>query len=102
MNNPATNVRGLPDLCNFMSSDKVFAVFRRFDNLAIRNLLCLQSELSQLEDRLAQLDSEDQLSGSQDRIKNLHSWPDDQNEERKQIIADVRVKLQIYRKFCLR
>lgn len=81
-----------------MSSDKVFLILRRFDRLAMRNLLCLQAELCELERRLEHLDSEDRSSQSPERIQKLRSWVNDDNEERKQILLSVREKLDVYRK----
>jgi hypothetical protein len=46
---------GFPSLAQFISSDpdRTSLVFRRFDNLAARNLLYLQSELAELEAKQA-------------------------------------------------
>jgi len=45
---------GFPSLANFIASDtdRTSLVFRRFDKLAARNLLYLQSELTELEHKL--------------------------------------------------
>jgi hypothetical protein len=45
---------GFPSLANFIASDhdRTSLVFRRFDKLAARNLLYLQSELAELEARM--------------------------------------------------
>ena len=55
MQNPrhgtARPLDGYPSLAEDISSDpdRTFLVFRRFDKLAVRNLLYLQSELAELE-----------------------------------------------------
>lgn len=56
--------RGYASLSSFMASDKVFSVFRRFDEISIRTLLHLQDELCQLEESLQKLDQADTSDGS--------------------------------------
>ncbi|KAH0551488.1 hypothetical protein GP486_007298 [Trichoglossum hirsutum] len=51
--------RRLPSLAAFIASDPELAVYRRFDRLATRNLLYLQSELLHLESKLDGFDEED-------------------------------------------
>ena len=70
---PAHEGKDIPSLTSFMCSDKVFLIFRRFDNLAVRNLLFLQAELAQLERRLEQLDGQDRQSGDPERVKHFRS-----------------------------
>jgi len=79
-----------------MISDSVFLIFRRFDHLAARNLLYLQDELFQLEDQLRKLDQQD-LSEGEQGLKNLSSWREDRNTRRKQVVLEIRQKLDIYR-----
>jgi hypothetical protein len=81
-----------------MTSDWVFLIFRRFDHLAVRNLLYLQDELSQLEEQLRKLDQQDAREGEQG-LKNLCSWREDRNMRRKQIVLEISQKLNVYRKF---
>jgi hypothetical protein len=88
---------GLPGLCQLMSSDKVFAVLRRFDNLAIRNLVHLQTELGELERRLSALDEEDRKAKSQERMSGPNSWPHDSKAEMGNIVLQIREKIQLYR-----
>ncbi|KAF2014522.1 hypothetical protein BU24DRAFT_423448 [Aaosphaeria arxii CBS 175.79] len=55
--------RGFPSLSTFMSHNAQCEsfIFKRFDRLAARNLLYMQSELAALEARLDELDAEDAL-----------------------------------------
>jgi hypothetical protein len=54
-------VKGYPSLAAFIASDrdKSTAIYRRFDRLSARNLLYLESELQELEERQDALDAED-------------------------------------------
>lgn len=49
-----SSLLGYPSLARFIASDsdRTSLVFRRFDRLAARNLLYLQSELAELEGKL--------------------------------------------------
>jgi hypothetical protein len=85
----------------FMSSDSVFLIFRRFDRLATRNLLYLQDELTELEERLRHFDQQDRTDGGEDGLRNLHSWREDHNMARRQVIFEIRHKLELYRELCL-
>jgi hypothetical protein len=51
-------VKGFPSLADFIASDpdKTTLIFKRFDRLAARNLLHLQSELARLQHKLDLLD----------------------------------------------
>ncbi|KAF8533833.1 hypothetical protein BDD12DRAFT_863283 [Trichophaea hybrida] len=77
-----SHLRGYPSLATFVSTDQSFFIFRRFDNLAARNLLNLQNELSHLETHMW----------------NLHSQREDQNATRKQLMDEIRTKLDQYQK----
>jgi hypothetical protein len=80
-----------------MNSDRVFLIFRRFDRLSVRNLLCLQAEICNIEQRIAELDQQDMNTGASEDLLNLHSWLEDKNEERKRLLLSVREKLDVYR-----
>jgi hypothetical protein len=90
---------GYASLMEFMSSDSVFLIFRRFDRLATRNLLYLQEELSVLEERLRCLDQQDGTQAGEDGLRSLHSWHEDKNMERKRVVLEIRQKLELYREF---
>lgn len=47
---------GYKGYASFISSDSDFLIFRRFDTLSARTALLLQDEISELEERLDELD----------------------------------------------
>ena len=96
---PAVQPRtgGYSSLSSFMSSDKVFNIFRRFENLSTHNLLFLQDELCELEGRLSDIDKADLESGTHDKLVSLHSRRHDANDARKAIMSQLRVKIGEYR-----
>jgi len=67
-------IDGFPSLAAFMASDwdRTAMIFKRFDRLAARNLLCLQSELAELEAQLDQFDREDQENLQ--TMQSLRNW----------------------------
>lgn len=88
---------GYASLSGFMASDRIFAVFRRFDTLSIRSLLYLQDEISQLESRLNTVDQADRNQGTPIALWRLHSRRDDDNPERIALMEEIRAKLKEYR-----
>ncbi|KAI1180964.1 hypothetical protein F4777DRAFT_180782 [Nemania sp. FL0916] len=95
-------VDGFPSLAAFMASDrdKTAAIFKRFDRLAARNLLALQSELAELESRLDHYDQEDQMS--RETTQSLRNWQDykaraAEEPERMELMARVKKTLKEYR-----
>ncbi|KAH7383516.1 hypothetical protein BKA64DRAFT_682495 [Cadophora sp. MPI-SDFR-AT-0126] len=54
-----SQLEGFPSLAHFISKDADAAIFRGFSELGTRNLLYLQSNLHELEVRVAKLDQED-------------------------------------------
>jgi hypothetical protein len=89
--------RGYPSLANFISSDRDFFVFRRFNNLAARNLLYLQDELIELEEKLNAIDLAELKGGGQRELWNLHSRREDNNLDRRKLMAEMGQKLRAYR-----
>ena len=85
---------GYAQLADFMSSDRVFLIFRSFDRLSSRNILCMQAELCKLEARLEELDRREAEGGN---AENLGTWIDDNNEERRHLLLEVREKMGKYR-----
>jgi hypothetical protein len=85
---------GYPALAEWISRDpdhETF-IFRRFDRLAARNLLNLQSELVALEDRLDRMDAESRLR----RDVGLRCWEtfeEEANHEANQSYAKERRRL---------
>ncbi|GIJ90560.1 hypothetical protein Asppvi_009517 [Aspergillus pseudoviridinutans] len=88
--------RGYPELAAFMKSDPIFNMFRCFNYLHLRQLLYLQEELTHLEKRLHEVDR-----GETDELNNT-SRRCDTNEERKAIMADIRVQLREYDDLLIR
>lgn len=98
---PQRRVAGYADLAKFIASDKVFCIFRRFESLSARNLLYMQDEICELEERLRVLDKGDLQSNDPSALYSLHSRRDDKNVERREIMRQIRVKLWRYRKYVL-
>jgi hypothetical protein len=94
-------VRGYPAVAEFISSDKVFNIFRRFDSLAARNLLYMQDELCELEENLENLEQADTYSNSATALQNLCSRRHDCNIEKQKIMNLVREKLRDYREWLI-
>jgi hypothetical protein len=103
-------LNGFPSLSEFIASDhdRTSLVFRRFDRLAARNLLYLQSELAELEAK--HYDAEDQSiefgdADAQECAKSWESFRDaaeDVNNARQssrmKLVKQIRLKLKEYRK----
>ena len=100
-------VKGYPSLAAFIASDrdKSTAIYRRFDRLSARNLLYLQSELQELEERQDALDAED-LHGDLQAKKSARNWQvlkkrakqQDNKREKDQLelVLEIREKLKEY------
>src|SRR5436190_4324665 len=97
MNRPRRRVAGYAALADFIASDKVFCIFRRFDKLSVRNLLYMQDELCELEAKLSALDDTDLRSGDEAGLYSLHSRREDQNRERQETMQILGEKLYKYR-----
>lgn len=71
---PSIYVDGYPSLAAFIASDRdgSAAIFKRFNRLAARNLLLLQSELADLEARLDQMDEDDKEN--REAMQSLRNW----------------------------
>ncbi|KAF2496386.1 hypothetical protein BU16DRAFT_509404 [Lophium mytilinum] len=99
-------LNGYPSLAHFIASDrdKSTVVFRRFDRLSARNLLCLQSELAELEAKQDAADQADAL-GDIATKQNARNWEQVRQRakdggreiERVQLAIEIREKLKEYR-----
>lgn len=101
-------VDGFPSLFNFIASDRdgTSGIFKRFNRLAARNLLVLQSELAELEARLDKYDDEDQVDREDkaDRynaLQSLRNWEDykarnDKSSDRMKLLEQIRITLKEY------
>lgn len=105
---PNYRKEGFADVARWqaLDSDKETFIYRKFDELAARNLLYLQSDLLVLEKQLNELDKNDANSDDMDlkdvarTWETLTQWYDTGNEEaqiRMDLIVKIRAKLQEYR-----
>ncbi|KAF2182350.1 hypothetical protein K469DRAFT_586666 [Zopfia rhizophila CBS 207.26] len=98
---------GYPSLAAFIASDRdqTAAIYRRYNRLAARNLLHLQSELAELEAEQDRLDEEERLGDNASK-QFSRNWPDfccaalsdPRQKERKQLAENIRTTLHEYRK----
>ncbi|KAH7074132.1 hypothetical protein FB567DRAFT_190544 [Paraphoma chrysanthemicola] len=102
---------GYPSLAAFIASDPdhTSLVFKRFDKLAARNLLYLQSELAELQAKQDQFDTEDQSleHGSLESKACAMNWErfrhasgevdNEKQRERMKLVTDIRTKIKEYR-----
>ncbi len=89
---------GYASLSQFITSDKALCIFRRFDALAIRNLLYMQDELCEIEQQLGKLDDADMVSKSDIDVYSLHSRRFDKNEKRVALMQKAAETLRSYGK----
>lgn len=94
-------VDGYPYPAAFIASDRdgSTTIFKRFNRLAARNLLILQSELAELEAKLDYFDKED--GGDRETLQSLRNWNDYKSRagggpERIGLINDIRRTLKEY------
>ncbi|PTD10458.1 hypothetical protein FCULG_00007682 [Fusarium culmorum] len=95
-------VDGFPSLANFIASDRdgTSTIFKRFNRLAARNLLNLQSELAELEAKLDAFDDQDRES--RESLQSLRNWKDfkdrnDEDSERRKLLRDIKSTFKEYR-----
>lgn len=108
---PATNHKiGYADVARWMALDidSEGHVYRKFDELAARNLLYYQSELFNLMAQLDDLDKKDADSDNMDLRDAARTWEtlesrlasnDDEAKSRMDLILSVREKIREYRKY---
>ena len=99
---------GYPAIANFIASDPDHEsyVFRRFNNLTARRLLYMQSEVLELEDRLATFDRQAARSNDHALQSSLRCWETIESNSKsdvagkslKDLIDEIEVKLNRYRK----
>lgn len=94
-------IDGFPSLAHFIASDRdgTSAIFKRFDRLAARNLLMLQSELAELEAKLDSYDDADQTS--RESLQTLRNWEDykaknEENSDRRKLLREIQITLKTY------
>jgi len=109
---PSHRREGFADVARWITldPDNETLIYRKFDELAARNLLYLQSELLVLENQLNELDVRDALSEDMDLKDAARTWEtmmhryETSNEEtrvRMDLIMRIRTKLKEYRAFAI-
>lgn len=102
-------LRGFPSLAAFMSENSCSEsfIFQRFDRLAARNLLYLQSELAEFQKKMDDLDRQDnQPPCNLETRRCARSWEDFERikdrdlkqQERWDLMIKIRKTLREYRK----
>ncbi|KAH6880395.1 hypothetical protein B0T10DRAFT_495357 [Thelonectria olida] len=104
--NQRFHIDGFPSLAAFVSSDidGTSAIFKRFNQLAARNLLLLQSELAELEFKLNAYDQEDQQTT--EALQSLRNWEayksrHGTDSDRMKLLTQIRTTLREYREALL-
>lgn len=104
---PKTYIKGYPSLAAFIASDTYHstAIYRRFARLSARNLLHLQSDLTELEARQDALDRE-YLHSSTDEKVSARNWQalkerateagNVREKERLEVAMDIRCTIRDY------
>jgi hypothetical protein len=106
---PPPSLRGFPSLSAFMSDNahSESFLFQRFDRLAARNLLYMQSELAELQKKMDEFDKQDaQPPHDLDARRCARSWTDferikssnSKQQERWALMMKIRETLREYRK----
>lgn len=100
-------LNGFPYLSNFIATDEdnSTSIYHRFDRLGARNILYLQSELTDLEARQRKFDEEDGKGSRDDKLcawdwaefKRLSSSQGRQ-KDRMQLVVDIRKTIKEYSK----
>ena len=104
-----SSFEAFPTFADFIASDPELSVFRRFDGLSSRNLLYLQSELLDLQVRLADFDQEDLNEKNGDVILSAKCWETfavrseehPRENERMETIRRIRVVMKEYQEALL-
>lgn len=117
MNTPGdqTYIDGFPALAAFIASDpdRSTFIYKRFNRLASRNLLIIQSELADMQSQLDAFDREDWARyqsrgpGYQAALLDLQSWEaykttHGPHSDRLKLVAEIRSTLKEYRKYMNR
>jgi hypothetical protein len=87
---------GYPRLAAFIDSDIDNVLFRRFGILHARLLLYKQTEITELELQLRQLDKKDEDTSNDWRLHSHINLSRGDNKERKELIEKIEIKLKEY------
>ena len=97
-------LEGYPSFAHFIARDGDAAIFRQYAQLSARNLLYLQSELHELEERLRNLDREDVKEVDNDEMRKAarewryYSDPNNGKAKRHKVLQKkITAKLTRYR-----
>jgi hypothetical protein len=100
----ASDITGYPSLAAFVASDRdrSTAIYKRFDRLAARNLLYLQSELAELQWKQDGFDKEDR-NGDMNSLQAARNWSHfkkraDADPSRLELVKEIRATLKEYSK----
>lgn len=102
---------GYPSLADFLASDRdrTILAFKRFDRLAVRNLLYLQSELAELQSRQDAYDAQDisiedgdlaakQCARNWGAFTDAVKKGDEKQKDRMELVIEIRKKMKEYSK----
>ena len=100
-----TRLDGYPSFAQFIARDGDAAIYRKYAHLSARNLLYLQSELHELEEKLQNLDKEDAKDiGNEEAQKAARDWdhfsdPANASAYQHRVLQqDIRAKIKEYRR----
>lgn len=95
--------KGYSAFSSLLSSDKDAFVVRKFGSLHVRTILLLQDEITQLEDRLAQIDEEVAVDQQDDYLCHNGSFRGDKmwHHERYDIVNHLATLLEKYGQFTM-
>ncbi|KAL8730387.1 MAG: hypothetical protein Q9181_004684 [Wetmoreana brouardii] len=101
-------LEGYPSFAHFIARDSDAAIYRKYSHLSARNLLYLQSELHELEERLKNLDKEDgkdtHNEEAQKAARNWNYYSDPRNEracQHRALQKEIRAKIKEYHEAML-
>lgn len=104
------NMPGSLNLAAIMASNESLAIFRKFSDLSMLNLLCLQEELTHLRRKLfdlISLEGKNNLNYNHNPFDNQNVIDfdvliqDSQSPERK-LLNEIRIKLKEYSEYAIR
>ena len=106
MATPSAGFSNYATFAQFIASDPELSLYRNFQSLSSRNLLYLQSSLTELENRLKEFDEEDGEQLNNDILLSAKCWETfssraqehPREEERMEVIKQIQGTLKDYRK----
>ena len=97
-------LEGYPSFAEFIAKDKDAAIYRRYETLSARNLLYQQSEIHELEKKVAELDKEEaakiENENAQQAARQWSYYANDQSDEgcaRRALQDKIKAKMKAYR-----